>query len=147
MIDKYLSIRNQKLIMAFKHLHPSLFVAQTKLKGRGVFTTKKILADTVIEMAPVIVFNADQRKVLEQTELYNYVFEWGEDYTGCCVALGLVSIYNHASPSNCEYVMLFETETIVIQTVRDIAPNEELTINYNADFDDETPVWFEVKKE
>ena len=65
--------------MAFKQLHPSLFVAQTKLKGRGVFTTKKILADTVIETAPVIVFNADQRKVLEQTELYNYVFEWGED--------------------------------------------------------------------
>ncbi|MES2777844.1 MAG: SET domain-containing protein [Bacteroidota bacterium] len=133
--------------MAFHQVHPSLFVADTEHKGRGVFTTKKIPADTIIETAPVIVFDAAQRKLLEQTALYNYIFEWGDDYTGCCVALGLVSIYNHASPSNCEYLMVFETETIIIRTVRDIAAGEELSINYSADWDEEKPVWFEMKKD
>jgi len=133
--------------MPFHHLFPSLFVAQTQHKGRGVFTKKKIPADTIIETAPVIVFDAAQRKLLEQTALYNYVFEWGDNYTGCCVALGLVSIYNHAVPSNCEYIMVFETQTILIRTVKAIAANDELTINYNADFDDEKPVWFEMKKD
>ena len=133
--------------MSFHQIHPSLFVAHTEHKGRGVFTESFIDADTVIEQSPVIVFDAAQRKLLEQTELYNYIFEWGDDYTGCCVALGLVSIYNHASPANCEYLMVFETETIIIRTVRNIEPDEELTINYSADWDDEKPVWFEMKQD
>ena len=149
-VELFLKITEQTIYyfkMISPHLHPSLFVAHTQHKGRGVFTAKKIAKDTVIETAPVIVFDAAQRKLLEQTNLYNYVFEWGKGYTGCCVALGLVSIYNHAVPSNCEYIMVFETETILIRTVRAIAANEELTINYNADFDDKKPVWFEVKND
>lgn len=122
----------------------SLFVKETERKGRGVFTKESIAINTMIEKAPVIVFNATQRKLLEQTELYNYIFEWGEDHAGCCIALGLVSIYNHATPSNCEYLMDFDTQTISIKTVKNIAANEELTINYSADWDKEKPVWFEA---
>ncbi|MEO7313254.1 MAG: SET domain-containing protein [Chitinophagaceae bacterium] len=132
--------------MSFHHLHESLFVAHTDQKGRGVFCNDYIAADTIIESAPVIVFDAAQRKSLEQTELYNYIFEWGDDFTGCCVALGLVSIYNHAAPANCEYLMVFETETIMVRTTRDIQAGEELCINYSADWDEDKPVWFEMKK-
>ena len=149
-VELFLKIAGQTFYyfkMISPHLHPALFVAHTGQKGRGVFTTNKIPADTIIETAPVIVFDAAHRKLLEQTKLYNYIFEWGDDYTGCCVALGLVSIYNHATPANCEYLMMFETETIIMRTVRDIEADEELTINYSAGWDEEKPVWFEMKKE
>lgn len=130
--------------MDFSYINSSLFVSIIEHKGRGVFTQEYIFANTVIEKAPVIVFDAHQRKILETTDLFNYIFEWGEDLTGCCVALGLVSIYNHASPSNCEYVMDFETSTIIIKTVRDIQANEELTINYSADWNQKKSVWFKT---
>jgi SET domain-containing protein len=34
-------------------------------------------------------------------------------------------------------------ECISIKTVRDIDAGEELFINYNGDWNDETPVWFQ----
>jgi len=46
---------------------PILFIAPTRQKGRGVFTTTDIDRDTVIEISPVIVMSRDDRKLLDQT--------------------------------------------------------------------------------
>ena len=121
---------------------PFLTIAPSENRGRGVFTTEVIEAGTTIEIAPVIVFDATERVDLEKTKLYNYIFEWGEDYTGAAVGLGYVSIYNHANQANCKYEMDFENEQMSIVTLRDIQVGEELYINYNADNDSEQPVWF-----
>jgi uncharacterized protein len=123
---------------------PCLLVAPTKTMGRGVFTTEDLPVNTVIEISPVIVLSASDRLLVDQTSLYNYVFEWGEDRKQCCMALGYVPVYNHAYASNCEYEMDFEAELIRITTVRDIAAGEELYINYNGDWDDATPLWFDA---
>ena len=40
--------------------------------------------------------------------------------------------------------MDYEKHEMYIQTVRDIDAGEELTINYNGNWNDTTPVWFEV---
>ena len=61
------------------------------------------------------------------------------------MALGLIPIYNHSYKSNCEYFMDYDDETIFVKTVRAIEKGEELTINYNGDWDDATKVWFEVE--
>ena len=121
-----------------------LFIANMPGKGRAVFTESPIAADTIIEIAPVIVMQAEERRLLDQTLLHDYIFEWGEDKTQCAMALGWIPIYNHALPSNAEYFMNFEEETIFIKAARDIAAGEEITINYNGDFNDPKPVWFEV---
>lgn len=113
--------------------------------GRGVFTAESIPADTVIELAPVIVMSMDDRKFLDQTLLHNYIFEWGDEKENCCMALGYVPVYNHSYESNCEYEMDFSAEQISIKTVRDIKAGEELFINYNGDWNDSKPVWFEAK--
>ena len=60
------------------------------------------------------------------------------------MALGYIPIYNHSYRSNCEYFMDFETDSIFVKTVRSIAAGEELTINYNGDWNDETKVWFDA---
>ena len=91
----------------------------------------------------MIVLSAHDRAIIETTTLHDYIFEWGDDITLGAVGLGLVSIYNHASPSNCEYVMDYEAQTISIHTMRAIEAGEELTINYSAGWDDWQPVWFD----
>lgn len=126
-------------------LKPYLYVAMTTEKGRGVFTRERIPAGTVIEIAPVIVMDKADRQHLDKTMLHDYIFEWGKQKDKCCMALGLVPIYNHSYKSNCEYFMDFEDDTIAIKTVKTIEKGEELTINYNGDWDDRKKIWFDVK--
>lgn len=124
---------------------PFLFIAPTETMGRGVFTSEYILADTLIEVAPVLVMSGTERKLLDQTLLHDYIFEWGDEKDRCCMALGYVPVYNHSYKSNCEYEMDFDNNLISIKTVRAIEAGEELFINYNGDWDDSKPLWFDAK--
>jgi uncharacterized protein len=124
---------------------PFLTIAASSLGGKGVFTSENIPADTIIEISPVIELTPEERAHVEKTELFNYIFEWGEEYKGAAVALGYVSMYNHSYHATCVYEMDFEENEIRVRTVKDVKAGEEVTINYNADPDDETPIWFEAK--
>ena len=126
-------------------LKPYLVVAQTAVMGRGVFTLERIPAGTAIEISPVIVMGAADRVNLDKTLLHDYIFEWGKLQNQCCMALGLIPIYNHSYTSNCEYFMDYDDETIMVKTVRIIKKDEELTFNYNGDWDDGKKLWFEAK--
>jgi SET domain-containing protein len=123
-------------------LHQGLQIAETGRKGRGIITTEAILADTIIEVSPVIVMSGKERALLDQTKLHDYIFEWGTNKDQCCMAMGYVPIYNHSQESNCEYFMDYDAAVIFVKTVRDIEAGEEVTINYNGDWNDPTPVWF-----
>ncbi len=126
-------------------IQPYLFIAPSTAMGRGVFTDAVIEAGTVIEIAPVIVTNAADRQKLEETLLHDYIFEWGARKKKCCLALGYVSMYNHSYSSNCDYEMDYDAQTISIVTVKQINAGEELFINYNGEWNDATPVWFEAR--
>lgn len=119
-----------------------LEVRRTARMGWGVFTREAIHAETLVEESPVIVMDADARALLDRTPLHDYIFEWGEDRRLCCMAMGYLPIYNHATPSNCEYEMDFDRGVIAVKTVRDLAAGEQLFVNYNGDWDDARPVWF-----
>ena len=84
---------------------PELYIAPTGERGRGVYASIDIARDTVIEVSPVIVMSRAERKLLDQTLLHDYIFEWGPDKKDCCMALGYVPLYNHSYRSNCEYEM------------------------------------------
>ena len=124
---------------------PILYIMETAHRGRGVFTTEAIPAGTTIEIAPVIVLNQTERAIVDTTLLHDYIFEWGINEQEAAVALGYVSIYNHSADANCKYDMDFEHKTIQIHTIRAIAVDEELCINYNGDGVTDKPVWFEAK--
>lgn len=128
-------------------IHHSLYIELTEKKGKGVYTADAIPEGVVIELSPVIVMKKEDRIHLDQTLLHDYIFEWGAEKDKCCMALGFIPIYNHSYKSNCEYFMDFEEETIFVKTVRAIEKGEELTINYNGDWNDETKVWFEVESD
>jgi SET domain-containing protein len=124
-------------------LQPYLFIADSPGKGKGVFTNKKIAANTIIEISPVIVMDKNDRFHLDKTLLHDYIFEWGPAKEQCCMALGFLPMYNHSYQSNSEYFMDFEDATIMVKTTRKIEKGEEITINYNGDWNDEKKVWFE----
>ncbi len=123
---------------------PFIFIAPAADMGRGVFTSEPIAADTIIEISPVIVMTAEDRLYLDKTLLHDYIFEWGGKKKQCCMALGYIPIYNHSYKSNCEYEMDYENELIRIKTVRHIKAGEELFINYNGDWNDSKPLWFDA---
>lgn len=122
-----------------------LYIGPTEEKGRGVFTKIALPPMKIVERSSVLVMSAEERKLLDQTELHNYIFEWGTDIEQCCVAWGFISLYNHSYNANCDYVMDFEEKTITIQTTREIEKGEELTINYNGDWDNKKAIWFDAK--
>lgn len=121
-------------------------IIETQLRGRGVFAVEHIPAGALIERAPVIVMPEADREHLDRTLLHDYIFEWQpEGRKMCCMALGQVPIYNHSYASNASYGMDYEAQTIEITAERSILPGEEIFINYNGDWDDATPLWFEAK--
>ena len=126
-------------------IHSALFIGKSNNKGRGVFTKEDIPAGVVIEISPVIIMSKEERILLDQTLLHDYIFEWGINKEQCCMALGYVPLYNHSYTSNCEYEMDFENGKISIKSVRIIIAGEEIFINYNGDWDNPKPVWFEIK--
>ena len=126
-------------------IRSSLYIARSHSMGRGVFTSENIEAGTIVEVSPVIVMSGNERKLLDQTQLHDYIFEWGGDKQQSCMALGYVPVYNHSYKSNCEYEMDFENQSISIKAVHFIKAGEELFINYNGNWNDSKPVWFDAR--
>ena len=134
----YSSYSNNEMIK------PYLYLKHVTLKGRGVFTKERIDKNILIEEAPVIVMSGEDRKMLDKTLLHDYIFEWGINKDKCCMALGLVPMYNHNYESNCEYFMDYEKEIIQVKTMRVVKKGEELTINYNGNWNDDKKIWFDA---
>jgi len=132
-------------IKALSYIHPALVVSETSSMGRGVFTTESLPKDTWIEIAPVIVMSAKERAILDQTLLHDYIFEWGKAKKQCAMALGMIPVYNHSYEANCEYAMFFRKKTMAIRTIRKIEEGEELFINYNGQWNNKKPLWFDAK--
>ena len=124
---------------------PYLYIGSAGNMGRGIFTSENIEEGIIIETAPVIIMSKEERKLLDQTILHDYIFEWGHKKDKCCMALGWVPIYNHSYHSNCEYEMDFEKEIITIKSVNFIKAGEQLYINYNGTWNDNKRLWFNVK--
>ncbi|MEZ5045487.1 MAG: SET domain-containing protein-lysine N-methyltransferase [Chitinophagaceae bacterium] len=121
---------------------PYLFSALSEKKGWGIYTSKAIAANTIIESSPIILISIDDKKKLLETILYNYVFDW--EHEQAAIGMGFLSIYNHACPSNCEYFQDYKQRIMHIKSIRDIAAHEEITINYQGDYANDKPVWFEL---
>ena len=112
-------------------------------KGRGVFAQRIIREGEILERSPVIVLPGGQWQNIERTVLFNYCYGWGED---SALALGVGSLFNHSYHPNAAYVRHLEEQVIDYVALRDIEPEEEITINYNGDPNDMDPVWFAVLK-
>lgn len=123
---------------------PNLYIASSPLAGKGVFCGELITAESIIEISPVIVIPPNEMTALKSTNLYNYYFEWGEDFKAGIIALGYASMYNHSYQPNAFYTVDQAFGTLSVFALQDIPAGTEILFNYNGDIGDQTKVWFDV---
>jgi SET domain-containing protein len=98
-------------------------------KGRGVFAARSYVEGEVVEEAPVIPLAAPFRQIPRELQLIVFLWKDGK----VALSLGYGSLYNHNNPANLLYEADFDNNVIRYVAYRDIAADEELTINYNSD--------------
>lgn len=121
---------------------PFLFIAESDLGGKGVFSGETLEEGDLIEICPVIVLPEADLPAIHGTRLHDYYFLWGEEQQQCAIALGYGSLYNHSYEPNARYLIDYEHDTIDVYCIRTIQPGDEVTVNYNGEPTDSTPVWF-----
>ena len=127
--------------MALRH-SDAIEVKLVKGKGRGVFARRVIQKGELIERVPVLVLPiAEIQNADDWTHLASYCFNWGKGTVA--LALGYGSMYNHSFRPNAKYEDVGR-QTKEFIALRQIDLGEEITINYNADPQDKTPVGFTV---
>ncbi len=117
-------------------------VKRVKDKGRGVFARRTIHEGEVIEQVPVLVVPIEAvESDAGRTKLWEYSVKWGRGKV--TLALGYGSLYNHSYVPNarCE---VKPPRAKVFLAIRDIRPGEEITINYNGEPEDQSPLWYEL---
>ena len=111
-------------------------------RGRGIFATRSIGCDELIESAPVVVVPREQVAHLDATVLGDYYFVWGDRKQDAAILLGRCSLCNHSYQPNARFALVPAQHAIEFIALRPIAPGEEITINYNGDPANRTPIWF-----
>jgi hypothetical protein len=115
---------------------PAVYIKDTGTpRGRGVFAGRAFNQGEVVEECPVVPFDPLPDRRLPQ-EIKRIVFGWanilGLKRLRPAIALGYGSMYNHSNPASlrCQG----DAKRLVLQfiAVRDIAADEEMTINYNS---------------
>ena len=119
-----------------------VYVKRIKGKGRGVFAARDIGKDKVIERMPVIIVPNDHfANGLENPTLSRFCFI--RTNTTVAVALGYGSLYNHSYKPNARYDD-GALATMYFTAFRNIAKDNEITVNYNGFPSDRSPMHFEV---
>jgi uncharacterized protein len=82
----------------------------------------------VIEECPVILLPEEQIDHVAETLLTHYEFLW--DDKNEAIALGYGSLYNHSHNPNVTFSPNYDKKVMVFTALRDIAPDEELLLDY-----------------
>ena len=114
-----------------------IYISESKIKnaGLGVFASKDIGKREIIETVPII--EVSDSDISYAYQLVDYVFRFGEEPA---VALGYGSIYNHSYEPNATYKKILKNKVITFVAIKSIKKGEEITINYNGNPKDKTPV-------
>lgn len=109
-------------------------------RGRGLFAVRAIRAGTLIHRACTIEIPAAQCPVLDRMQpLGDFYFQHPEDPEAGLMALGLMSLCNHADRPNADIVFVHEpglgwlAELVALEPIR---PGAEITYRYKC------PLWF-----
>lgn len=114
-------------------------------KGRAVFATRDFQPGEIIESCPVLPLTPTERKHCEKTIMNHYIYPW-RSTRSAAVVFGAGSLYNHSFTPNADWKQNFHTECMVYRAIAPIKAGQEITINYNGEPDDLTPIdWFDVK--
>jgi SET domain-containing protein len=113
-------------------------------KGLGIFAERDFKEGEIIEDCPTITMTPTERKHCEKTILDHYMYPW-RSTRSASIVLGYGSLYNHSFTPNADWKQNFKTRRMVYRAIKPIKKGEEITVNYNGEPDDMTPIeWFDV---
>ncbi|MDY6805100.1 MAG: SET domain-containing protein-lysine N-methyltransferase [Cyanobacteriota bacterium] len=106
-------------------------------KGRGIAATKLIPKETIIEVAPVGSFPAEEMALINKTEVFKYYFVIPSEYeksqnVGGHIVFGLSSLCNHSQTPNA-YINWVKNEIGLwahLIASKDIKAGEEVFLLY-----------------
>ncbi|MBP0014857.1 MAG: SET domain-containing protein-lysine N-methyltransferase [Roseofilum sp. SBFL] len=106
-------------------------------KGRGVVATQFIPQGTLIEKAPVVDFPAEERSILDSTQVFKYYFVIPSEYdqrkeVRAYLVFGLASFCNHSGTPN-THINWVEDKTglwAYLIASEEIKPGEECLMFY-----------------
>lgn len=124
------------------HQPDCIEIKQSPLHEQGVFAVKEFYPGDIIEISPVILLAKSEREYLQTTSFFSYYFLINNETTPVAIGLGYSSLYNHAYKANAVYTISLKNASITIKSCKSIRPGDEITLNYNGNPDDETPVYF-----
>jgi SET domain-containing protein len=108
----------------YKALHPSLTIRQSDIHGLGIFATKNIPANTILGISHVEQFKYHRYHCgYIRTPLGGFINHSDDDPN--CIK---IKINDDGSCSSLEGIVT--SETMAMETIRDIFENEELTVSY-----------------
>jgi|SRR5579871_6644038 len=113
-------------------------------KGRGVIALRSFAPGETIELAPVLVIPGEQAPRLARTVLAGHCFQWGPGAGDVALVLGVCQLCNHSYTPNAEYRHDYARQTMRFEALREIRAGDEITVNYNGDPADPSPMWFDV---
>lgn len=116
--------------MPRKLVIPPVQIRPSTIQGYGVFATRDIEKDEVIEECLCLMIHP------RTACLTRYDFRWPQGKDLSVLVLGNGSIYNHADNFNAEHAIQIEDRLMIISANRFIKKDEEIFIYYG-------PNWFE----
>jgi hypothetical protein len=115
-----------------------LYVGDSAVGGRGVFTDEPLPAARWLVTCPVLVVPEADWEPLSRTVVGEYLFDWDEDgATG--LVLGEISLVNHSATPNARVLLDLDDCTAELWTIAPVAAGSELTVRYRADEE----LWFD----
>ena len=124
-----------------------VYMKQSKIvnAGRGVYASRAIKKDEIIERCPVIAVPQHDAANLTESMLITYFYFFGKKKEQSLIALGFGSIYNHTYQPNAMYKIQQKEKTIDFIALTDIKKDTEITVNYKGEKSkNNTPLWFEA---
>jgi len=108
-------------------------VKQSPLHGRGLYAAASIAGGSVVGRWPALVLSAEDTEKVKATRLYHYVFYVDEAADGAmraAVAFGPISMCNHSTDANAEFMVDADKATVTLTASRDIEAGDEILIDY-----------------
>jgi SET domain-containing protein len=123
-----------------------IYISQSRIlnAGRGVYARRDIKKAEIIEKCPIIEVPKHDMSNLKESILVTYFYFFGKKKEQLLIALGFGSIYNHAYIPNAIYKIKPAEKTIDFIALNDIKKDDEITVNYNTNLKNKSPLWFEV---
>jgi SET domain-containing protein len=123
-----------------------LYLKKAKGKGFGVFCTRAISKEEVIDACPLLVLPPEDRDRLLASRLVDYLFSYNREEGTIALVLGFGSMYNHATHSNAAYALDEGNTMMIFFALEDIPAGREICINYVGERGKDGKEWFEFRK-